>query len=85
MNDYKLYSRISDHETILELWGASTKHPDSMFKFSNFKKCEWVSPHCQIFQWILECASKLVWPVHAKDLCKFAFEVYECSSKIPLA
>ena len=34
---YKLYSRISDHETVLELWGASTKHPDSVFYFSDFK------------------------------------------------
>ena len=27
----KLYSRIEDRETILELWGGSTKHPDSIF------------------------------------------------------
>ena len=32
---YKLYSRISDHETVLELWEASTKHPDSIFFFSD--------------------------------------------------
>lgn len=34
----KLYSRLSDHETVLELWEASTKHPDSIFYFSEFNK-----------------------------------------------
>ena len=36
----KLYSRVKDHETVLELWGASTKHPDSVFYFSDFKLSE---------------------------------------------
>lgn len=74
---YKLYSRISDHDTILELWGASTKHPDSFFCFSDFKLCEWIDPQPQIFQWILECASKLNFPVHAHELTLYALELYE--------
>ena len=84
MQPYVLYSRISDHETILELWGASTKHPDSMFRFSNFKTCDWFPKDRQIFQWILECASKLSWPIHARDLTDFALIVYEATKKIPL-
>lgn len=84
MQPYVLYSRINDHETILELWGASTKHPDSMFRFSNFKTCDWFHPFYQYFQWILECASKLSWPVHARDLTDFAIIVYEATKKIPL-
>lgn len=84
MQPYVLYSRISDHETILELWGASTKHPDSMFRFSNFKTCDWFPKDRQIFQWILECASKLSWPIHARDLTDFAIIVYEATKKIPL-
>ncbi len=83
MQPYVLYSRISDHETILELWGASTKHPDSMFRFSNFKLCDWFPKDRQIFQWILECASKLSWPIHARDLTDFAIIVYEATKKIP--
>ena len=74
---YKLYSRISDHETVLELWGASTKHPDSMFFFSDFKLCEWFDPQAQVFQWVLECASKLNFPTHAHDLTLYALELYE--------
>ena len=71
---YKLYSRVSDHETILELWGASTKHPDSIFFFSKFQKSDWFSEHKQIFQWLLECASKLSWPIHAYELTAWALK-----------
>lgn len=76
---YKLYSRISDHETVLELWGASTKHPDSIFYFSKFALCDWFPAYRQLFQWILECASKLSWPTHARDLCDFAIEVWNAT------
>lgn len=76
MGEYKLYSRLSDHDTILELWGGSTKHPDSMFFFSDFQKCEWIDEPLQVFQWILECASKLTLPVHAYYLTEFAMETY---------
>lgn len=71
---YKLYSRLSDHETVFEVWGGSTKHPDSIFFFSNFKKSEWVSENAQIFQWLLECASKMNFPFHAKEITNFAME-----------
>lgn len=77
MEEYKLYSRLSDRETILELWGASTKHPDSIFYFSNFILCDWIDSKDQIFQFILECASKLSLPIHAYDLTKWAIENYE--------
>ena len=73
----KLYSRISDHETVLELWGSSTKHPDSVFYFSNFKISEWCSPQIQIYQWLLECASKLNWPFHAYSLTQKANRMFE--------
>ena len=72
----RLYSRLSDHDTILELWSASTKHPDSIFYFSDFKKTEFFEPEDQIFQWLLECASRLIFPVHAYDLAQFAIEYY---------
>lgn len=73
----KLYSRISDHETILELWGASTKHPDSRFSFSHFEKTPLVSDQVQIYQWLLECASRLTWWFFARDLVNFANEYYD--------
>lgn len=73
----KLYSRVSDKETILELWGASTKHPDSVYHYSDFAKSdllpEWHP--MQIFQWILECASKLSFPPHAISLASWDCEI----------
>lgn len=63
-----------DGDYILELWAASTKHPDSVFKFSNFKKQEFIPEEKQIFQWLLECASKLTWPFHAKELVEYALQ-----------
>lgn len=73
-NEYVLYSRLSDHETILELWGASTKHPDSAFCFSRFQKASWLPDDIQIFQWVLECASNLTLPPHAKELTEWALK-----------
>lgn len=77
MSTYKLYSRIPDHETILELWGGSTKHPDSVFYFSNFKLSEWFEPEDQIVPWLFECASILNIPYHSYELAKWACERYE--------
>lgn len=56
----------------LELWGASTKHPDSIFHYSDYKKVDWLDDRCQVFQWLLECASKLTFPFHAKCLTEYA-------------
>lgn len=72
----KLYRR-DDGEIILELWAASTKHPDSMFRFSDFTTVEYLPKPTQIYQWILECASKLTLPMHALDLANFASDVYD--------
>lgn len=59
---------------ILELWGGSTKHPDSVFHYSDFKKNEFIEDKYQVYQWLLECASKLSWPFHAKQLVDYANE-----------
>lgn len=74
---YKLYSRISDHETVLECWGASTKHPDSVFLFSNFVTTTLVSKESQIPAWIWECASRMVFPFHSYCLAQFGIELFE--------
>lgn len=74
---YKLYSRIDDHETVLELWGASTKHPDSMFFFSDFQLSEWFEPESQIVPWLFECASKMNFPYHSYTLAQWACARYE--------
>ena len=74
---YKLYSRLSDKETVLELWGASTKHPDSVFYFSNFDLSEWIQPEAQVISWIYECASELNLPFHSYQLAKWACDFFE--------
>ena len=74
---YKLYSRLSDHETVLELWGGSTKHPDCIFKFSDFTLSDWATAESQIVPWILECASKLSIPYHSYELAKWAVKWFE--------
>lgn len=65
-----------DNDWVCELWEASTKHPDSMFWFSNFKKAEFIDDSCQIYQWLLECASKLTFPFYAKELAEYAQKYY---------
>lgn len=73
----KLYSRIKDRETILELWGASTKHPDSVFYFSDFVLSEYFEPEDQTLQWVLECASHMNFSFHAYEIAKFICDIYE--------
>lgn len=65
-----------EEDLVLELWGASTKHPDSQFFFSEFQKSPYFDEEHQVFQWLLECASKLTWPMHAKELAEYALKNY---------
>lgn len=71
---YKLYSRVNDKDTIFEVWGGSTKHPDCRFFFSDFEKSNWCDEIHQIFPWLLECASKMNFPFHSYQIAKFAME-----------
>jgi hypothetical protein len=63
---------------ILELWGASTKHPDVVFHMSNFQMAPWVDKEdekdveSQVYQWLLECASKMLFPQQARQIVAFA-------------
>ena len=60
---------------VLELWGGSTKHPDSVFHYSDWgDKSPYFDDEVQIYQWLLYCASKLSFPFHAKKLVDFANE-----------
>ena len=72
-----LYSRLEDRETVFELWGASTKHPDSMFYFSDFKKSEWYDETRQIVPWLFECASRMSWYFNSISIAQFAMEFVE--------
>lgn len=78
---YECWGEIDENgncekDLTLELWGSSTKYPDSKFYFSNFQKNPFIDEEHQVFQWLLECASKLAFPTHAKKLVEFALENY---------
>lgn len=83
-NGIKLY-KDEDALYILELWGGSTKHPDLVFKMKNYQFPFWADPNDKndvellVFQWLLECASKQIFPFHAKEIVEYALENwYKC-------
>ena len=73
---YEWYDSDNKKDLTLEVWGGSTKYPDAKFYFSDFEKTEWVEEKHQVFQWLLECASKMRWPFTAKQIAELAFEKY---------
>lgn len=67
--------KSNDFGYVLELWGASTKHPDSVFYYCDWEdKSEFFDDEVQIYQWLLYCASKLNFPFYAKNLVDYANE-----------
>jgi hypothetical protein len=79
MADIRIYECFKEDGTFdftLEVWASSTEHPDAQFYFSDFQKSEWVSEYHQIFQWLLECASKMRFPSTAKQIAEIALEKY---------
>ena len=73
---YKCYKEDDTSDLTLEVWASSTKYPDAKFYFSDFRKSEWVSEQHQVFQWLLECASKMRFPSTAKQIADIAYEKY---------
>jgi len=69
----KVYKNDSGNY-VCELWAASTKHPDSIFHMEDFETVDFIEPEYQVFQWLLECASKLTFPFHAKELAEYALK-----------
>lgn len=80
INGIAIYSNIETKETYIELWGASTKHPDVSYCFSKYQEkynhCSWLENVSLIYQWILECASLLSIPYHSYELASLANEIY---------
>ncbi len=78
MTAIHLYSRIDTKDTYLELWGGSTKHPDVMYRFSDYEdKAEWIYPEWLVYQWIIYCASRLTFPSSTYKLVQFAQEYHD--------
>lgn len=68
--------RNDENDYVCELWGASTKHPDSIFHMNYDKRFHksglYGDDKYEVFQWLLQCASELTWRPHAKALTEYA-------------
>ena len=64
-----------DNDYVCELWGASTKHPDARFRYSEWgDRTDLFDDKYQIFQWLLWIASRSQFPFHAKELTEYALK-----------
>lgn len=83
----KVLYKNDEGNYVLELWGGSTKHPDSVFHMEDWDMASWVDPtdpeqvKGQIPQWLMYCASHLTFPFHARSLALFAIDYYDNLSK----
>lgn len=72
---YECYDENNRKDWTCELWGASTKHPDAKFYFSEWEdKTPFIEEGYQVFQWLLWIASRRLWPSHAKEVAEFALK-----------
>lgn len=64
----------------LDVWNSPSnyKYPSKTFYFSDFKKhsSNPINEKHQVFQWLLECASKVPFPQQAKEIAEYALENY---------
>ena len=67
-----------EDDYVCELWGASTKHPDSIFHMNGdgeYKKSGlYEDDKYEVFQWLLWIASNLTFYFHAYSLASYAME-----------
>lgn len=73
---YECYNENNEKTLTLEVWASSTKYPDAKFYFEDFNKSEWCAEEHQVFQWLLECASKMRFPTTAKQIAELALKDY---------
>lgn len=75
MRDYVLYSDVNTKETYFEIWGGSTKHPDELFRFSDWIETEICEEYRHFYnfdnswiQWIAYIASVQTFPFTTRDM-----------------
>lgn len=65
-----------ENDYVCELWGASTKHPDSIFRMNHDGKYKknglYDDDKYEVYQWLLWIASNLTWRFHARELVEYA-------------
>ena len=74
---YKLYCNIDTKDTILESWGASTKHPDSIYYYSDYDNKSELDDSFEFngVQWLAYIASNCLWSFHSISLMKWVLEI----------
>ncbi len=67
---------ISDEcDLHLEIWDASTKHPDVCFSFADFEMTCFMSFESNIVAWLAQCASRLSFAYNMYTILSMATEV----------
>lgn len=83
MKDYIIYYDITRDDIILEVWGASTKHPDVTYSFNSWWKSEGKNPlyeysdrfeKINMVQWLLHIASKQMFAIVTLDILNIVNE-----------
>lgn len=73
---FRLYKLEDDY--MLECWGGSTKHPDTIDYFSEWEdKTDLFPQELQLYQWLLWIASHKTWQFHAIKLVEFATQLLD--------
>lgn len=80
MDYLKLYYDLSASTYTLEVWGASTKHPDCVntMKHDRDNGNFTMSPlgtDVSLFQWLLYVASNMIFPTTSEDIVELAMMV----------
>lgn len=73
----KVFKKNDDY--VCEIWGASTKHPDSRFemlgdqnKEFHYVMNDFLTLEENVYQWLLFIASVMTWKFSAKDIVDYA-------------
>ena len=81
MSDLRLYYKNDDF--VFEIWGGSTKHPDSTFTFSAWKNREIIPDLRDNYdfdyawlQWLSYIASTMLFESTTRDILQLAGEMY---------
>ena len=72
-----LYYDLVLQTYVLEIWGASTKHPDCVMTMKDAVDSGHFSPSIlgddvSLYQWLLYCASTMMWPHSSVKIVELA-------------
>lgn len=73
-----IYSDIKTHETYIESWGASTKHPDIMRKVEKGQFSDDITLY-DIAQALLSLGADMLFPFHIRKFVDTAQIVLDCA------